>query len=231
MSTRARPAWTDKYLRYDAWTQNELRNLLCGLPPNPASDTPIAPDAPLPSRQEINDRFVREELLRVEVDRYIRDGVTAGRLRVLTPPDEGLLAKLASSLTPDEVHALRRALAHERACSKSYLVAPETAIRWAGQRTELFPAFPFEPADLVPARRTGGTAAAPSTLKEHRQQLVDVAIRSQRMTKTEFCRKHGLTMDILRGVVAADERRADLERWTPKVLNLLGISAETWDGG
>src|SRR5690606_35481959 len=87
MSTRMRPAWTDRYLRYDAWTQDELRNLLCGLPPNPAVDTPLAQSEPVPSRQEVNDRFVREELLRIEADRHIRDGVASGRLRALAPGD------------------------------------------------------------------------------------------------------------------------------------------------
>jgi CTP:molybdopterin cytidylyltransferase MocA len=63
--------------------------------------------------------FVREELRRVDADRHIRDAILAGELKVLEPPDERLLAKIKADLTPEEFEALRRAVAHDRSCSKA----------------------------------------------------------------------------------------------------------------
>lgn len=88
MPTRTQPtppACSTEYLQFVAWTQDELRNLLCGLSPVSLIDTPAR------SRQQINDDFVRDEVCRVAVDRHIRDAILSGHLKVLEPPDERLL--------------------------------------------------------------------------------------------------------------------------------------------
>ena len=57
MATRA-GSWATKYLDFAAWTQDEFRNLLCGFPPNPSEDTPLAPGTPVPSRTQVADKFI-----------------------------------------------------------------------------------------------------------------------------------------------------------------------------
>lgn len=130
-------------------------------PPQPSEDTPFPADAPLPTRKEQTDKFVREELRRVVADRHIRDAVDFGDLKALEPPDEQLLAKIKTDLTPHEVEALRRAIFHERSCSKSYRVARNEAIRWAASQRELFPdfPFPFDGNDLPPSAAGESVAA------------------------------------------------------------------------
>jgi len=226
METRTRPPWADKYLRWDAWTQDEFRNLLCGLPPHPHDDTPLPADMPAPTQKEIVAAYEREEPRRVKADRHIRDAISAGRLKVLEPPDERLLAKIKADLAPEELEALRRAITHDRICEKSYRVAPDAVIRWAASRRDLFPDFPFNIDDLRPA---GGLSSGPASpeLKDHRRRLIKQTLGHK--SQADFCREHkdaGLTADILRAVVAGDSRRADLAHWTPKLLTLLGSIAE-----
>jgi hypothetical protein len=174
MATRAQstqPPWAAKYLWFAAWTQNELRNLLCGLSPDPPDDTPLPNDAPVPSRKEAADAFVREELRRVAADRHIRDAISAGDLKVLEPPDEQLLEKVRPHLLLEEFDALSRAIRHERSCSKAYRVAPKAAIWWAASLRAVFPDFPFTVEDLQPADdiRTS-KAGIPNELKAHRRR-------------------------------------------------------------
>ena len=67
MDTSTRPPWANEYLRFAGWSQDEFRNLLCGLPPD---DTPRPSDTALQTRKEIADTFVREEVRRVDADRH-----------------------------------------------------------------------------------------------------------------------------------------------------------------
>jgi hypothetical protein len=153
----APPAWAAAYLRFDAWTQDEFRNLLCGLPPvqphdaaaRPANQINVQPhDEAARIQKKINDDYVRDELRRVEADRHIRDAIVAGHLRQYEPPTEGLLEKVTPHLTPDEVETIRRAIAHDRICAKAYRFSTATAIAWAVSRQSVFPDFPFTLDDL-----------------------------------------------------------------------------------
>jgi hypothetical protein len=168
MSVADRPAWAAKYLAYSAWTHDEFRNLLCGLPPHPHTDTPLADEDPVPSRQQANDAFVRDELLRTEADRHMRDAIAAGGLKVLGPIDDAIIEKVSPHLTPEEVQTLRHALTHDRACAKTYVVSPEVAVRWAERRPQLFPRFPFRraqgPHGIDRDRATGRTEGASKSL-------------------------------------------------------------------
>lgn len=247
-----RPPWADKYLLFSAWTQDELRNLLCGLPPHPPDDAPLDPSVPTRpgpadavdreetprkavemawrQRQKTADAYVRDEARRVDADRHIHDAILAGDLKVLEPPDERLLAKIKADLVPEEWEALKRALAHHRTCNKAYRFERDAAIRWAAPRRDLFPDFPFNIADLRPAG--GGLSSGPASpeLKGHRRRLIKQALGDK--SQADFCREHkdaGLTTDILRAVVNGDARRADVASWTPKVLTLLSISKEDWN--
>jgi len=223
MATRA-GSWATKYLDFAAWTQHELRNLLCGFPPSPSGDIPLPPDTPVPSRTETADKFVAEEMHRVGADRHIQDAILAGDLKVLDPPDEKLLAKISAVLEPDELEALRRALAHHRTCNKAYRVSRDAAVRWAVRRRGLFPAFPFTLDDLQPV-----TGPASVELRDHRRQLVKRALAGK--SQSEFCRATNgeVTVDVLRAVIAGDSRRADLAKRTPQILELLGIATNDWN--
>jgi hypothetical protein len=224
LGTPIQPQWTHRYRAYAAWTFDELRNLVCGLPPNPASDLAIALTTAPPTRQEVADAFVRDELKRVAADRHIRDAIFARQLVVLEPVDDRLLEKLKDHLTDSEIESLRRAIVHERSCSKAYHVATEVAIRWGASHRGLFPEFPYTVADLrLPAPPI--TAATPDRTSR-RSALVKAALRGK--TKKDFCRENGLSPDILRAVIAGDPARADVEHWTPDVLKLLNISPEDW---
>lgn len=198
MATRA-GSWATKYLDFAAWTQDEFRNLLCGFPPNPSEDTPLAPGTPVPSRTQVADKFIAEEVHRVNADRHVQDAILAGDLKVLDPPDEKLLAKVSAVVDPDELEAIRRALAHHRTCNKAYRVSRDAAVRWAVRRRELFPAFPFTLDDLHPV-----TGLASIELKDHRRRLVKRALAGQ--SQSEFCRATGgdVTVDVLRAVIAGD---------------------------
>ena len=149
---RRRPAWAAEYRTFDAWTQDEFRNLLCGL-------APVRPqDAPVRAQKEAADAFVRDELCRVAADRRIRDAIIAGNLTVLDPPDDRLLEKIRPHVTSEELEALRRTVAHDRSCAKAYRVAPDVAIRWATSRPDLFPDFLFAVEDLAGAEANGRPA-------------------------------------------------------------------------
>ena len=102
------PAWAKTYLQLDAWTQDELRNLLCGLPPVP-------PDgAPAQTRQEINDAFARDEVRRVVADRHVRAAILAGHLTVFEQPDERTARKGLTSRHPERARGAQ-ARDHARA--------------------------------------------------------------------------------------------------------------------
>jgi hypothetical protein len=207
MSAESRPPWAKRYLAFDAWTQHELRNLLCGFPPQPPDDTPIPATERVPTREENAARYMREEPQRVDADRHIRDAVIAGQLKVLDPADERLLSKL-TALAPHELDVLRRAIAHERACAKSYVVAPKEAIRWATRSRALFPRFPFSRADLVDSTPEGTSPDERKTLREHRSRLVTVALQTKGLSRSKFCQNAGISPDKLRAVINADPERA-----------------------
>ena len=233
METSTRPPWAKKYLRFAAWSQEEFRNLLCGLPPHPLDDTPLPADRPVPTRKEVSDAYVRDEIRRVDADRHMRDAILAGDLKVLEPPDERLLAKIRTDLAPEELAVLRRAVAHDRTCNKAYRVAPDTAVRWAVRRPELFPDFPFNQGDLqVLPGSEASEGSASDELKQHRRSLMRRALRARGYTtQAAFSRKHPeITSDILRAVVNGDSRRAGVAVWTPKVLALLDIAPTDWGG-
>lgn len=219
------PSWAAEYLRFAAWTQDEFRNLLCGLPPVPPKD------AVARTPKEIADAFARDEIRRAAADRHVRDAIVAGHLKVLDPPDERLLAKITPHVTLEELETLRRAVAHDRSCSKAYRVAPDAAIRWAASRRDLFPDFPFTLGHLKSASNVPSSGVVLPDLKEHRQLLVRRALKKLGVTtRAAFCRAHEeITPDILRAVVNGDSRRADVVSWTPKVLALLSIAEEDWN--
>lgn len=225
MEKPARPAWAHGYLRFAAWTQDEFRNLLCGIPPRPPEDAPIQ------TREQINADYVRNELRRVDADRHIQDAVLTGQLKVLEPTDQRLLEKVTPHLDSAELEALRRALAHHHACEKAFRVSRDAAIKWATFRRDLFPAFPFSLDDLNFSSDLGPDGPAQDSLKEHRQRLVKKALAARGFaTKKAFYGEHkDLTSDVLRGVINSDHRRTNLEFWTPKVLEALGLTQEEWD--
>jgi hypothetical protein len=222
------PAGSAEYRTFAAWTHDEFRNLLCGLPPVPPKD------APARTRQQIADDYVRDELRRVAADRHVRDAILAGHLKTLDPPDDRLLEKITPHVTSEELEALRRAVVHERSCSKAYRFAPDAASRWGASHTDWFPDFPF-PADAL--RPPSGDTRPPNAvvteqLKDRRNTLIKQALRERGVkNKTEFCRTHkelGITPDILRGVVNGDSSRVQVAHWTPMILNLLGIGEAAW---
>lgn len=261
MATRTQltpPAWAAKYLLFAAWTADEFRNLLCGLPPHPSDDTPLPADAPVPTREEANDKFVREELRRMAADRHIRDAVAVSDLKVLEPPDEQLLAKIKADLSQKEVEALRRAIAHERTCSKSYRVARDEAIRWAASHRNLFPDFPFDESDLPRSASVGGPASVEPTpalsteatgsevrpqnyfdgsneedarqaLRRNRYALIDACQEKLRLPGREaFCVHLHMSKATLEGIVR-DETKKFGHDSKRKLLKTLGVSIEDWD--
>ena len=143
MGKRAKPRWADDYLRFAAWTADEFRNLLCGLPP-------VEPqDAPALTRERRNAAYVRDEKRRLIADRHVRDADAVGDLKLLEPPDEQLLEKIKSKVSGEQLEGLRRAVVHERTCDKTYRVGRDAAIRWAATRQDLFPNFPFSREDIA----------------------------------------------------------------------------------
>ena len=204
--TKTTPAWAVEYLLYAAWTQDELRNLLCGLPPVPPKD------APPRTREQINDAFVKEEGRRVVADRHLRDGILARRLKVLAPPDEQLLEKIKVHVTAEEFDSIRRAVAHERTCAKAYRVTPEAAIRWASAHRTLFPDFPFTSDDLKTAEPQQANAPVSDRLRAHRHALIKRFLDERDVTQAAFLREHRISQDTLRGVINGERRRVGPER-------------------
>jgi hypothetical protein len=217
------PAWAAEYRQFAVWTHDELRNLLCGLPP-------VAPaDALAPTRQQIADDYVRDELRRVAADRHVRDAVLAGHLKVLEPPDERLLEKIKLHLTPEEFEAVRRALAHDRTCAKAYRVAPEAAIRWAASHPDWFPDFPFPAGDRQPPSEIRAFRAGVSKeLKAHRRALIRQVLNARDVTQKEFLKQHDLNEGTLRGMVNGDRRRCG-PATESRVLKLLDITERDWN--
>jgi hypothetical protein len=104
------------------------------------------------------------------------------------------------------------------------LFRPTQVSAWAAKR---FPEFPFQQSDLAPSRSRDAI--------ERRRMLVKNAVHLKGLkSQVAFCRIHkeeGLTVDILRAVISGDSRRADIARWTAKVLALLGVTEEDWNHG
>lgn len=221
-NTRKRPVWAVEYLAFSAWSADELRNLICGLPPV----QPI--DEPPRTREQINEAFVRDESKRVAADRHIRDAIATGHLRVIEPPDDELVEKIRAVVNREELQRLIRAVAHDQTCSKSYRVDREAAIRWAASRREVFPDFPFTVDDVRPANSLALDAGRAGRLKAHRRALVHQARKRLDQTTTEFCKTHGISTDTLRGIVN-DEKHRFGEATKVRVLSLLNISEVEWN--
>jgi hypothetical protein len=94
-------------------------------------------------RRALNDRWAREEVRRMDADRHIFDAIADGRLKVIAPSIDQLLAKLEDvKLTSDEREFLRRAIARERSRSdEPYRIKPEDLIIWATPLRNVFPDF------------------------------------------------------------------------------------------
>lgn len=217
-----RPKWADQYLRLEAWTMEELRNLLCGLPP-------VQPlDAPARTRQEISDEFVRAEAQRVVADRHVRDAVVTGQLPTMQPLDESIVATAEKHMSVTEVAAIKRALIHERACQKTYIVESTQAIRWASRRSDLFPDFPFDDSDL-PGGGEAMDVLATDSLRQHRRGLVTQALDELGyMTKGALCKSLRISDDALRAVVNGDRARYG-EETQRRVLKALRLTQAEWN--
>lgn len=163
----APPEWAAAYLRFDAWTQDEFRNLLCGLPPVQPDNPPARTRKQVKRtrtqineiRKQINDDYVRNELRRLDADRHIRDAIVSGHLREHEPPTEALLEKIRAHVAPNDLEMIRHAIAHDRVCAKTYRFPTGPAIAWAVSRRDVFPDFPFTLEDL--ARVTVAPANTP----------------------------------------------------------------------
>lgn len=217
------PAWAREYLTFQAWTADELRSLLCGVPPKQPID-----EAPR-SREETNEAYVRAELKRVAADRHIRDAIATGLLKIIEPPDDSVIEKIRTVVTAEELQRLIRALAHERTCSKSYRVEREAAIRWARSQPDLFPDFPFTANEVGPsvgaAMKNDPLA---QRLKAHRRALVRRALNSTDSKLKEFCQDHDISTATVGGMINGDTSRYGDEK-KKRVLSLLKISDIEWD--
>jgi hypothetical protein len=228
--TRTRPTWAAKYLHFAFWTAQEFRNLLCGFPPEPSKDAPWPDDKPLPSPEEQNEQFTRDELRRIAADRHVRDAVDLGDLDVLETPDLRILEKIKDALTLDEITALKRAIVHEGSCSQTYRVRTADAVRWTASRRDLFPQFPFTIEDHRRETSIQPSGMASGELKEKRRQLLRRAIAdSGSKTQTAFGRKHKFSPDVLRSVISGDTRRSDVTKWTALLLEILHIPEADWN--
>lgn len=227
-STRTPQAWAPRYWRFKHLTQNEARNLLCGLPPDPPNDTPVENSRPR-TPKTIADDYVRDELRRVTADRHMRDAIRAGELKALEPPDERLLETLKPHLRPEEVERVAHALAHDASCSQAYVVASSELERWTRSRPDLFPDCPLPPNDLpalnrIPAR----DAAVSDELKKHRRALVRGALEARSVNQKEFCHDNGIGPDTLRVIVIGDRKRYAPPR-EEQLLKLLGLTRDEWN--
>jgi hypothetical protein len=213
-------------LRFATWTQDEFRNLLCGLPPRPLDDTPLPDDMPVPTRQQTDAAFVANERRRLDADRHIQDAILAGHLKVLYPPDERLVEKIAPYVTPEELVGLTRAVALERSVAKAYRVAPDVAIRWAASRRDLFPDFAFD--DPKPLGGPSNAAGISKALKAHRRIVMRQALERLGVERTEFFKQHKIGEGTIRGFINGERRRCGRAK-EELLLKLLGITEREWN--
>lgn len=216
-----RPEWAGQYLQLGAWTYDELRNLLCGLPP-------IQPlDEPPRTRQQATEYYVAAEAQRVVADRHVRDAVAAGLLKVCVEVHEDILSKLGTVLPPSELDAVRRAVVHERVCNKAYFVSPHDAIRWACRRPDLFPNFPFSDADL-PGGGEVLDRRASEALKQRRRRLLATALEARGMTDDGLRERLGVKADTVRAIVAGDKGRYS-EVTERRLLEIIDLTRDEWN--
>ncbi len=197
--TQPTPTWAAKYRQFAAWTHDEFRNLLCGLPPHALDDAPVPGDTPAPTLKEINDAFVRDEMRRLDADRHVQDAILTGELEVLGPDDQ-LLDRIQPVVDAKDFEMLRHAVAHDRTCSKSNHVARDVAVRWAASRRELFPNFPFNREDAsaaAPARSIEDLMDGP---RSRQRELTAFATNVERHRKNE-----GWTIATLAEKIQMDE--------------------------
>jgi hypothetical protein len=222
--------WAARYWRFKSLSHDEARNLLCGLAPDPGNDLPPRvltrigdePDAKYWERvhQMAATEYRRDEVCRVDADRYIEDWVRAGELDFLEPPNAGILEKIKRVLTAGEFEAVARMVEHYEICSKAVRYATDQLIRAARAHRALVPNCP------LPPDQPGGIT---DDLKERRRVLVRRALKRKSQNQNQFCQENKITPDILRGVINSDSRRVDLATWTPTILSLLEIDETDWN--
>lgn len=220
---RRKPKWAMPYLQLTAWTQDELRNLLCGF-------SPVSPWGGKPIPDEIKEStrlYMEVESRRLDADRHVRDAVLVGELAVVEPPDDRLLEKIREVLSVAELDAVKRALAHERVCKQSYKVDRDVAIRWASSRRQLFPDFPFSSADL-PGGGQSLNEKPTRDLIDHRRMLLEQCLENEGITREAFCKGLGISKDALRGIVNGDRKRY-AEDTEQRVLKRLSVTRSQWN--
>jgi hypothetical protein len=174
-------------------------------------------------RKQIADDSARDELRRVDADRYIEDWVRGGQLHILEPPNTRILQKVKRILTDEEFGIVTRSVEDHLSYSKAGRYATDELIRVARSHPHLVPDCPLPADDLRSTRIT-------EELKEHRRVLVKRALKGK--SQSRFCQENkarGITPDILRGVINGDSRRIDLATWTQTILDLLGIPEKDWN--
>lgn len=228
-STQPPPPWAARYLTFAAWSQDEFRNLLCGLPPHHHTDTPVPDNVPVPTREEVVATYTRDEPRRVDADRHVRDAVLAGELKAIDPPDDLVFDKIKSCVSPAELEGLRRAVAHDRACRKAYRFAVDAAVKWARSRRVLFPEFPFlDDTSQRPKEVAAANVVVSDELKEHRRTLVRRAFEDLGVSRAQFLKAHGIGVDTVRGIVSGERSRYS-EAKKVRVLKLLNIREHDWN--
>ena len=144
-----------EYLRYDVWTHDALRNLLCGFVPlSPVSPfQPTAGSDPerkraVEARDDHHQEQVRRETLRCKVDRHIEDAILARHLPVILRADDRVLARVRPHVSAEEYESIRAAVAHHAVCTRAARYSRDAAIQWADSRRGLFPNFPFRVSEI-----------------------------------------------------------------------------------
>jgi hypothetical protein len=157
----------------------------------------------------------------------VRDAILVGELAVVEPPDDRLLEKIREVLSPDELESVKRAIAHDRTCTQSYKVGRDVAIRWASNRRHLFPNFPFSSADLPGGGEPLGERPT-EALIEHRRMLVNQSLENMALTREAFCKRLGISLDALRGIINGDQKRYSKEK-ERLVLERLAVTQAQWN--
>lgn len=83
--------------------------------------------------------------------------------------------------------------------------------------------------DSLSGERPSHIGAVPAALKDRRRMLVTRALRRMGVKREVFCRTNRISTDVLRAVINGERRRANVARWTPKILSLLGITEDDWN--
>ena len=153
-SQRVPPA-VREYLRYDVWTHETLRNLLCGFVPaspvspfQPTAGTDAERQRAVEARDAHHREQVRREALRCKADRHIEDAILARHLPVILRADDRVLARVRPHVSSEEYEAIRAAVAHHAVCTRAARYSRDAAIQWADSRRGIFPKFPFRASEI-----------------------------------------------------------------------------------